>query len=213
MEEIKKLGIRDTGYIEKKSGLPERRSFSLFECPVCKKQYPIRTAVGKKRKTCIECKGTSYLKHGMSGSKVYQVFQAMKNRCNSVGNEEYHRYGGRGITYSPSWETFEGFWKDMESTFVDGLSLDRINNDGNYCKENCQWVPLAANIAKDVKRREVDQYRVAFEPTKHLVFMKRWESITKAAEDLGLRASHIVAVAKGREKTHGGCAWKYVEEV
>jgi hypothetical protein len=213
MKEIKQLGVMDTGLIEKKSGRPERRSFSLFECPICKKQYPIRSAVGKKRKTCSDCKGVNYRKHGMSGSKVYQVYQSMKNRCNNPNNEEYSRYGGRGIKYSLNWETFEGFWKDMEEGYAEGLSIDRINNDVGYSKDNCQWIPLATNIAKDNKLRKVNQYRVAFEPMKHLVFIKEWESITSAATELGLRSSHIVAVAKGREKTHGGYAWKYTEEI
>lgn len=66
----------------------------------------------------------------------------MKYRCLKPKYREFYLYGGRGITVSESWTDFENFYKDMLPTYQEGLSLDRINSNGNYCKENCRWVTM-----------------------------------------------------------------------
>lgn len=63
----------------------------------------------------------------------------MKQRCDKPFNPYYIRYGARGIKYDVRWNSFEEFLSDMESSWKPNTSLDRINNDGNYCKENCRW--------------------------------------------------------------------------
>ena len=64
----------------------------------------------------------------------------MKERCSDESCEYYKDYGGRGITYDPSWKLFENFYKDMFEFYREDLELDRIDVNGNYCKENCRWV-------------------------------------------------------------------------
>lgn len=69
----------------------------------------------------------------------------MKRRCKNPRAEEYHNYGGRGITYDARWESVENFYADMgECPF--GMQIDRIDNDGNYCKANCRWVTARTNM-------------------------------------------------------------------
>lgn len=77
--------------------------------------------------------------HGMHKTRIYQIWSDMKIRCRNPDNKFYDRYGGRGISYQESWETFEGFMLDMEEGYEENLTLDRINPNGNYCKENCRW--------------------------------------------------------------------------
>ena len=69
---------------------------------------------------------------------TYISWYSMKSRCNNKNVKCFSRYGGRGIKYSSKWETFQGFLEDMGER-IQGTTLDRKNNDGDYCKENCRW--------------------------------------------------------------------------
>lgn len=81
-------------------------------------------------------------KHGHTAngrmSPTYLSWVHMKNRCTNPSFNQYHRYGGRGITFDPRWSTFENFLADMGER-PDGTSLDRLNNDCSYHKDNCRW--------------------------------------------------------------------------
>lgn len=67
----------------------------------------------------------------------------MKRRCLNNHEKSYKSYGGRGIKICSQWLSFDGFAKDMAATFKRGLSLERVDVNGNYEPSNCKWIPLA----------------------------------------------------------------------
>jgi hypothetical protein len=87
--------------------------------------------------------------------KAYKSWHMMKQRCDNPNSNRYSRYGGRGITYDPKWETFAGFLEDMGER-PEGTSLDRINNDGNYEASNCRWVNRSVQ-SLNTRGKGVDQ--------------------------------------------------------
>lgn len=208
MKELCSVGMREVG-IDPRYGTVTRKSFSLFECPICNKQYELRRDRGLQQKCCKDCRGELKKTHGKSDSKLYNVWQQMLQRCQNPNNKKYHIYGGKGVEVCEKWLTFEGFYEDNKEFYEDGLTIDRRDCDGNYCPENVRWIPHSRNSSETTKRRPVIQYRIAVLPEKHYVEVERWESAKCAADKLGLVAAHITATCQNKRKSHGGFYWKY----
>lgn len=96
-------------------------------------------------------------KHSMHGTPQYQVWRNMIDRCTNHKNKRFNRYGGRGISVCDKWLTFEGFYEDMGNK-PRGLTLDRKNNDGNYCKDNCRWATTEEQSNNKSSNRFITYY-------------------------------------------------------
>lgn len=99
------------------------------------------TAMVSGSQTSCGCERVSgNIKHGQSATKEYHVWRSMISRCEDKNSPAYLSYGGRGISVCKEWRaSFSTFSEDMGKKPSQHHSLDRINNDGNYCKENCRW--------------------------------------------------------------------------
>ena len=90
---------------------------------------------------CYKIKRTKELitSHGMSKTRPYRTWANMGDRIYNPNNEFYKDYGGRGIGRDPSWDDFSNFWEDMKGSYSDELTLDRVDPNKGYSKENCRW--------------------------------------------------------------------------
>lgn len=126
------------GQSETKGGAKKRNW--LCDCSCGKELVVTVSALRSGNTTSCGCYDKERrIKHGLHQSRIYQIWADMKTRCNCSDHKSYRRYGGRGISYDTRWESFENFLEDMQEGYREDLTLDRIDPNDNYYKENCRW--------------------------------------------------------------------------
>ena len=118
-------------------------------------------------------------KDGRLEDPLYQAWWSMKSRCLNPKHRSYPRYGGRGITICDEWLDFPTFrqWAS-EHNWQKGLQIDRVDNDGNYCPENCRFVTPKENANNRSNCRM-------------LTFNGKTQSVSKWADELGYEPNVI----------------------
>lgn len=87
--------------------------------------------------------------HKMSGKRLYRIWADMTQRCKNPKMECFKYYGGKNIRVCKEWSSFDSFmtWA-LSNGYSDGLTIDRINNNGNYEPSNCQWITIKEQVRK-----------------------------------------------------------------
>jgi len=114
--------------------------------------------------------------HNGKGTRLYRIWKIMKTRCYNKNFHKYPRYGGRGIVVCEEWKnSFISFrnWA-LENGYADNLTIDRINNNGNYEPSNCRWV-----TNKIQANNRVSCHLITYKGETH--------NITEWAEKLGMK--------------------------
>ena len=176
MDESRLTWLRDSDTI--KCGY--KYAWYKCECGV-EKEISVTNVKNNRSKSCGCLRKEKALianaKHGMTYCPEYHVWDSMKGRCYRKNAGGYRDYGGRGIIVCEEWKNnFTKFYEDMGPRPSKEYSLDRKENDGNYCKENCRW---ATRGEQDRNKRN----SIVLELNGVKKNMTEWSGETKIHED------------------------------
>jgi hypothetical protein len=128
--------------------------------------------------------------HGGSDTRLYRIYNNMKNRCHNERSPRFADYGQRGISVCPQWKASFVSFRDwaLQNGYDDTLVIDRIDNDGNYCPENCRWVTAYASNRNQRSNIVVEIGGVAKclkDWSKDPICRANYSTITRRIRDLG----------------------------
>lgn len=127
-----------------------------------------------------EITAENHIRHGQRSSRLYGIWRNMKSRCLNPNATRFENHGGRGITLCDDWMSFESFYNwAINNGYQDNLTIERVDNDGGYCPENCKW-----GTNYDQQRNKRNNHFIEFNGERKT--LKEWSEI------LGLSYSALI---------------------
>lgn len=194
----------------------EKRNMAMTECIHCKSIKKMRLS-DFVSDIAVSCKCRT-VKHGMNRTKIYSIYANIKYRCYNPNHHEFHNYGGKGISMCDEWLGENGFSTFYEwatnNGYKEGLTIDRLNNDGNYEPSNCQWITRSENT---IKANKTCQHRKADKGTYYGISPNgRYYEFDNAAQfgrEHDLNSAMIRRIANGQGKNHKNWRFGFINEI
>ncbi len=120
--------------------------------------------------------GANFTTHWMTNTRIYNIWNTMKARCDNINQSKYYNYWAKWIAYTPKWNKFEWFYEDMKEWYSKYLTLDRIDNNWNYSKKNCRWATMKEQSRNKRNNR-----------------LYKWKCIAEWCEDLWLNYKRVMS--------------------
>jgi hypothetical protein len=159
----------------------------------------------KRAACCRECKNLlENIKH--KRFPWIKTLYDIKQRCNNPNNKFYKYYGGRGIKCLITAEELKYLWFRDKAYLLNRQSIDRIDNNGDYCLENCRYIELSEN-SKRINNSS--KYKKIIQLDLNGKIVKEWESIISAANGNKITAMCISRCVRGERLTHHQSRWIY----
>lgn len=197
-------------------GVVRGRRKGIYECSQCNEHIERRVSHVNSSKTslCKACLMSNKMKtHGKTNTRLFRIWQGMKDRCSNPNNPEYKYYGNKDIRVCDEWENnFEAFYQwSIANGYADDLVIDKDIKHGGlttakiYSPQTCMWITVLENTTEANKSRVKEVYQYDLESN----FIAKYASQAEASRHTGISQGNIGQVLKGYRTKAGGYKWQY----